>query len=264
MTVEKDFGQISSDQLLNLIEYLPSIGAMELELRRDCKTDPNDVARRAPEGFLWSDIYEFTIQQHLALLSRLLGLEKRIKDASGSPDPTAAVIGLIDSSDEIEPDVDHSLFGKENTFTGLVSLLVALMRSLECVAVYGRYIHELVAEARSDSPGRDKALLCAIRIDPSVISGPTGSRRLSTAIVMDDQPFLAELRLAMEGKTGDQVAYLRKFRNAVKVLAESNALNGSPKALAKQLVEVGIYPAGPTATKNAAELIRKARKQNAI
>jgi len=178
-----------------------------------------------------------------------------------APDPTQAVLDSI-HLDDAEPDL--AILGERNTFPYMAGLIWGLLLSFECLVVYGRYIHELIAEVRNEGKGADEALLRAIRVDPTVTSCPTAARRISGAVVSNDQVFLAKLRLAMEGKTGDQVAYLRRFRAAVKLLMESGGLGDSPTALARRLVDLGIYSDGPTAVKNAAELIRKAKKTNAI
>lgn len=264
MSAEKEFGKISAEQLLTVINYLPILSKYEKTLHHEFKGFPARTAELAPEGFSWAGAYEITIEQHIELLVVLLGQEAAILDAYRSADPLAAMIDLVEASKKTEPVVNPALLRQSDVFTDLVSLLMGLLRTMECVAVYGWYIHELIAEARSDHPDRDKSLLCAIRIDPSVITGPTGARRLSTAIAMNDKPFIAGLRLAMQGKTGDQAAYLRKFRRAIKVLAGSDVLRGSAKALAEKLVSLGIYPDGPGAVKNAAELIRKTKKSHAI
>lgn len=261
----RDFGKLTADQLLMALQWQPALEAVEGDIRETLLQHPQRVAELAPKGFRWSGVYELPIEEHLARLVILMGQDKFVVAAGNSDDPAETVLDSLESPEFGEDaNLNLTMVGDAHSFTYFLGLLWALMRSFECVAIYGSYINELVALAKSDHLERDRFLLRAIRIDPSVVAGPTASRRVSTALLMDDQPFLAELRLAMEGKTGDQVTYLRKFRKALKLLAESDALNGSPTALARKLVELGIYPKGFTAMKNASELIRKAQKGNAI
>jgi hypothetical protein len=252
------FGRISADQLLLVMQWMPAVDAVEAEIRESMASNPGRIAELAPKGFRWSSMYELPIEEHLARLLILQGKAQFVVEASKSGDPAGVVLEELEASDD-GGDLEMGVFGEAHTFAYFVGLIFALVRSFEAVAVFGRYINELIAEAKSASPKRDSALLDAIRIDATVVSGPTAARRISTAYAFGDDAFLHELRLAMNGKTGDQAVYLRKFKRAIKLLAESGALHGSATSLARRLVELGIYPKGYTAVKNAAELIRKAQ-----
>lgn len=262
--MKKEFGKVTADQLLVLLKYMPVMEALNAELLDTLRENLDRTAELAPKGFRWASIYEQPIEHHLALIIVLMTKPEQVLHLARNPELIESAIQDFRRDEALLPGINSSWFGERHSPGFLVGLVMALQFSFDAVCLYGRYLHELIAEARSASPERDKALFNAIRIDPSVISGPTAARRLSTALAMRDECFVAGLRLAMEGKTGNQMAYLRKFRYAIKILAESNGLQGSPKALATRLVELGIYPDGPTAIKNAAELIRKAKKIHAI
>lgn len=263
--LEKEFGKITADQLLMVLRWQPDLDSVASEIQKIFNEHPNRIAELAPRGFRWSGAYELPIEEHLARLIILTGQDKFMVGVGKSSDPVEAIRSELERPEfGDDAELNTAMVGGPHSFVYFLGLLWALMRSFECVAIYGSYINELVALGRSGHPDRDRALLRAIRIDPSVVAGPTGARRISTAIVMGDQTFLDEVRLAMEGKTGDQMTYLRKFKKALKLLSESGALSLSPTALAKRLVELDIYPNGPTAIKNASELIRKTQKLNAI
>lgn len=260
---KKEFGKLTADQLLTALQWLPEIETIQADVQKTLLADPDSVAKMAPKGFRWSGAYELTFEEHLARIVILIGKADFIAAAARSADPAEVLMADIGQDQDVEA-LQLGVVGEAHGAPYLIGLLWALIRSFEAVALYGRYIHQLLAEARSDHPDRDKALFSAIRVDPAVVTGETAARRISTALVMDDRPFLDGLQLAMQGKTGDQVAYLRKFRLAIKMLSESGGIGNSPTALARRLVDLGIYPDGPSAVKNAAELIRKAKKANAI
>lgn len=263
--MSKDFGEISSSQLLELIVWLPQLSRLEEDLQQTFAAEPDRVKEFAPRGFRWSSVYELPIADHLARLVVLMGKTEFVRMAAQAPDPTQVVLDDLGTKDGDDTDGLYSeMVGEAHSFAFFIGLLWAVIRSFECVAIYGEYINDLIARARDGGVDADKSLLKAIRIDPTVVSGPTGAKRISHAVLFGDDDFLAELRLALAGKTGDQCAYLRKFRFAVKALSESGGLGDSPTALARRLVDLGIYEPGPSAVKNAAELIRKAKNLNAI
>ncbi|MDP2265545.1 MAG: hypothetical protein Q8J70_03240 [Thiobacillus sp.] len=129
--------------------------------------------------------------------------------------------------------------------------------------IYGSYLNDLIAEAKI---GNLEALLKAIRIDPSAVTGPTVRNFLSVSVITGDNDFVNEVRKAMAGKTGKQAAYLKKFRFLMQLLHEVGALGLPTKALSDLVFKVGAYDRRPSAEKNVAELILKAKamKKNAI
>lgn len=263
--ITNEFGKISADQLLTVLAFQPLMSDLGDQIHTVLAESVFEVAKLSPKGFRWSGVYEIGFEEHLARIVMLMGKASVVVSAAQSLDPAAVLIAdLNQQPDDTDEDLNTSLVGEPHSFTYFVGLYIAVIRTFEAVAIYGRYIHELVEEARGDGPNRDIALFNAIRIDPSVVSGPTAARHIATAVAMNDQGFIVGLQLALQGKTGDQAAYLRKFRLAIKILFESNALAGSATALAKRLVELEIYPKGPTALKNATELVRKAQKIHAI
>ena len=263
--ISKDFGRFSPTQLLELIVWLPKLSQLEAELQQTFFAESARVKELAPRGFRWSGVYELPIADHLARLVVLMGKAEFVCMAAQAADSTQVLLDGLQTPDTDDANgLCSEIVGEAHSFSFFISLLWAVLRSFECVAIYGEYINDLVARAREGGADADKCLLKAVRIDPTVVSGPTGARRISRAVLFNDDKFLAELRLAFAGKTGDQCAYLRKFRFAIKALSETGALGDSPTALARRLVDLGIYEPGPSAVKNATELIRKARNLNAI
>ena len=263
MPIEKEFGKLTADQLVTLLRWQPVLEETQHDLRQRFRENPERLENLTPDGLVWNNAYEHPIDHHLGLTAQLMGLSSRAREAALSDDPQQTVLNWI-NDDTTDCSPDHAIVGERNTFGYAVGLLWALLSSFDCAQTYGAYINDLVAIAREGGAQGDKALCCAIRVDPTVVCTPTAARRLSQAVIVGDEDLLADVQLAMKGLTGDQVAYLRKFRLAIKVLSESGGLGDSPTALARRLIELEICAPGPSAVKNAAELIRKYSKLKSI
>ncbi|MES2237268.1 MAG: hypothetical protein V4500_05895 [Pseudomonadota bacterium] len=262
MPIEKEFGKLSANQIRQLLQWLPTLDSLRSELRSSVQGRPDKFERMAPSGITWANLYERKIEEHLAELVIAVGADQFVIEASQADDPTQVLLDSInvDDDDDGLPDLSDDPLAMHRIF----GLLYALLNSFECLMVYGYYINELVAMARNGGLEGDKALLNAVRIDPTVIAGPTGSVRLTRAVLFDDVEFLEGYCLAVQGKTGDQAAYLRKFRFVIQLLAESHVIDLPNKALIKLVIDVGAYADTPGSEKNVSELIRKAKKKYAI
>jgi hypothetical protein len=151
--------------------------------------------------------------------------------------------------------------GGNFAISDLWAILYALHFNLQSLMLYGTYLNDLVAKGRA---GDDVALLTAIKIDPSVITSPSAARRLSFAIAQEDRLFLGQINKAMAGKTGNQRAYLTRFRVVMVALREHGALALPTRELEELVFELGLYSNRPGAQKNVRELIRKTLKRHAI
>ena len=96
-------------------------------------------------------------------------------------------------------------------FNALFLLLPQLdhERQVDCLLIYGCYLNDLIGRAREWNMD---SFLNAIRIDPSVVAGPTASFFVNVFSVEGDKDFLKAVGGAMSGKTGRQANYLKKFR----------------------------------------------------
>lgn len=264
-SANKEFVKLTADQLLAVLQWIPMLDNILATIRSKLVQQPSRLDEIAPEGVSWAHYYEESIEHHLAQLFVLMNEHETLIAVSEMHDPQQILLDCI-ANDE---DDGHLLSGgasieQQEQFPQMFEAYLAILASFECLTIYGSYIHELVARARTHDPQGDKALLQAIRIDPSVASGPTAAKRIARAVLLDEGAFLRDVGLALEGKTGNQANYLRKLRLSLKLLSESGALHGSEVALARKLVELEIYEPGPTAVKNASELIRKFKNINAI
>jgi len=262
MPIEKEFGKLSADQIRQLLQWLPILDSMRPEMRSSIQGRPDKFEQMAPDGITWANLYERKIEEHLVELVIAVGAGQFVIEASQADDPAQVLLdsisvddddGLPDLSDD--PLAMHRIFG----------LLYALLNSFESLMVYGYYINELVAMARNGGLEGDKALLNAVRIDPTVIAGPTGSVRLTRAVLFDDVRVFGRISPGRaRRRRGIKPLTCGKFRFVIQLLAESHVIDLPNKALIKLVIDVGAYADTAGSEKNVSELIRKAKKRYAI
>lgn len=188
------------------------------------------------------------------------GVDKEVAHASTQAEPIKALLDVVEGVSDMEWDGGS---GGKFRPGDLLGYLHAIIGNLDCLVIYGSYLNDLIADARK---GDLEALLRAIRIDPSVVTGSTARNLISFAVIAGDQGFIDEVRKAMAGKTGKQAAYLKKFRFLMQLLHEVGALGLPTKQLSELMFELGAYDKRPSAGKNVSELILKAKamKKKAI
>lgn len=255
------YGKLNANDLRIVLALLPSLEQERRDLKALIAQKPDRFAEHfLSKRFTWSHLYEQPFLQVLSGFLTVGGITDEVVQASRQNEPMKALEALV-----VELDQREWEGGKDGRYTpgDLLGYLYALMGNLDCLLVYGSYLCELVAEARQ---GKVESLFKAIRIDPSIVTGPTATFYISAAVVAGDLDFLAEVRKAMAGKTGRQAHYLRRFRLLMQILHETNALGLPTREIEELVYELGAYDDRPGASKNVSELIRKARrlKQNAI
>lgn len=265
MTSEHKYGKLTPSDFKALFLLLPQLESERTELQARIAEKPEEFAVKFLSfGFAWAHLYEIPFVQFLGRYFAVAGLGEQVSEAVASDHPVEALLDLRDSSEEMEWSGGS---GGQFTYGDLLGCLHALVGNLECLLIYGSYLNDLVADARK---GDIKALLNAIRIDPSVVTGPTARNLISFAVISGDQGFIDEIRKAMSGKTAKQSKYLNEFRLLMQILHELNELDRPTKEIMELVLEVGAYDTsgerGFTAEKNIRELILKAKtaKKNTI
>lgn len=261
MYSEPKYGKLAAGDIAMTLQLLPQFEQQRQELQALIDEKPEKfVEKFLTTGFAWAHLYEAPFLQFLSSFLAVAGLDGVVAHVTAQEKPIKAMFDMLDESDEME-----WTGGSGGKFTpgDFLGYLQALVGNLDCLLIYGSYLSDLLAQARQ---GDQEALLNAIRIDPSVVTGRTASVFISSAVVLGDGEFLADLRKAMAGKTKKQAAYLQKFRFLMQVLHEADALGLPTKDISKLVFEVGAYARSPGAEKNVSELIRKAKKlkENAI
>ena len=76
MAHNKEFGKLSADQLLQLIQLLPQLESMSREFRKDLKSHPKVRAGIAEDPAWWAPLYELPYEQHLGLFLKTVNMDK--------------------------------------------------------------------------------------------------------------------------------------------------------------------------------------------
>jgi hypothetical protein len=257
----KRFGNLTREDLDVVLSLLPLLERERQVIRELIAEKPEKFAQTFfTSGFAWAHLYELPFLQLLGSFLKVTGVTDEFIQASKGEVHVHSLMQLIAEADDQDWQGGS---GGQYKPGDLLGYQQAIMGNLDCLVIYGAYLNDLIVQARQ---GDAKALLKAIRIDPSVPTGPTARSLLSAAVVMNDDEFLAEVRKAMAGKTGRQASYLKKFRFLMQILYEAGALGSPTKEIEALVFEVGAYNDQPGASKNVTELISKAKrlKQQAI
>lgn len=183
------------------------------------------------QGDLWKSAREFSVGTMAPALSQSLSLmwgePKELEKKFGhmSEDEFSALLKDADA-ELIEEDSYEVL---RETFV-LWGKLLAFTKNLECVAIHGKTINELVLRGRT----QDGALLDAIRIDPALVSHPAFRDKISRAAFEKDETFLAALSSALNPKNRKSRninTNLNPLRLIIAMMGESGDLEIKPEKL---------------------------------
>lgn len=258
---EQKFGKLAQSDIEPILLLLPQFEKERRELQARIEQRPEKFAKAfLTTGFAWAHLYEVPFLQLLSNFLAVTGVDQEVARASTQEKPLEALLSLTDKIQDMEWSGGS---GGKFTPGDLLGYLHAIVGNLDCLVIYGSYLNDLIVDAKK---GDLEALLKAIRIDPSVVTGSIARNLLSFAVIAGDQGFIDGIRKAMAGKTGKQAAYLKKFRFLMQLLHEVGALGLPTKELAELVFKVGAYDRSPSAEKNVSELILKAKamKKNAI
>lgn len=261
MPDEAKYGVFSPEDFKALFLLLPQLDKERQELQAKIAEKPEAfVEKFLATGFTWAHLYEVPFPKLLTGFLAVAGVDQLVVRASEQEAPIKAALDLPNAIEDMEWSG-----GTGGIFTpgDLLGYLHAVTGNLDCLLIYGCYLNELIAEARQGDMG---SLLKAVRIDPSVVAGPTASFLVSVSVVEGDKLFLKAVGAAMSGKTGRQARYLKKFRLLMQALHEADELGRPTRELMELAFSVGACNREPGAEKNVSELIRKAKKlkNNAI
>jgi hypothetical protein len=236
--VVKEFGKLGAKDLRQLLALLPELEKQKAVFQVDARNEPVLRAAIKEEGVLWAPLYEYSFQTHLAIALDSLGIAEHVINAAKTDDPPATVLRFASDKaflDGLRPKETLELWQA-------ISIVLSIQRSLEALLVFGRYINELIKEARE---GNDGSLFKAVRIDPSVVACPSVAIRISGATALQDASFFRALRNAMGGKTQKQARYLRGVRLVVQALHEAGVSSMSDRELVRLFDQsLGLYKQG--------------------
>jgi hypothetical protein len=223
-------GKFSSDDLKLLLSIYPQLVGAELEEARQMLFDKADVifSEEATKA-VWCHLYELPAQEHFERALVSLGGEGVLREIAQSANQIQALPGAVEKAfaeiDAWEP-TEEETAEVQKSLQVIFGLSVSVTNSARSLMVFGCYLNDLIAQVREGGDSADKALLSAVKIDPTVLGCVSVVIRMSRAVMLDEQKFLADVRKAMTGKLTkrEQKSY-QQMRLALQVLHET----GVPK-----------------------------------
>lgn len=114
--------------------------------------------------------------------------------------------------------------GLRPVLASVYALAFSLTNSFRALMTFGLYLNDLVAIVRNGGAGAEKALLSAVKIDPTVIGCPSAIAYISQRTLQGDTKFFGKLSAAMKGKLSDaEKNHFEKVRLILQVLHETGA-----------------------------------------
>lgn len=248
----KEYGKLTRPQLQRVAKLLPHIRQDFDSLPEIIKAAPAEKVRDIlGENFQSAFAYELPLAVHVALIIVAFGQGEKLKELAASDDPQEALLTWMgqESTHEIVAPFEKGL---------VFGLIVALLRSIRSIMIYGRPMSTLVEEVRA---GNDASLFLAVRMDRSSVSCPTLSSRIARAELENDEAFFHKLRAAFKGPLRKHMEALKDMRYVLVLLAEMGIERISDADLEDLLVhQLKLYPNVPSARKNLRKQFSQARK----
>lgn len=234
-----NLGKLTSEDLIVLLTLIPVYEEIIKDGQKTIRKKRDKIFTPQSMSSSWHHLYELSYNEHLARFIVDIGQVEEVKEMAASDNPPQAGIAALKEAIESEDGLDLEL--DDESRLGL-SLILGVTHSLslnfKSLLTFGLYINELVAIVREGGKERDKALFNAIKIDPTVIGCPSISRRISQAILEDDQDFMKGLKKAFQGKfTKRENRVYQLQRLITQILLETNAPALGAEDLYKLFVE---------------------------
>lgn len=219
-------------------------------------------------NYSWAHLYEKSFSESLIDFFEDSKLVHEREKISASENKILATLNFQENLPQnLDKVFDRLPKDQQLDFTVMAMVYGMLMlKNARSLMIYGLYINDLVAIARtaSDLKERDDALLKAIRLDASVVGCSTALVRISKAVLLNDLSFLKKLKNAIAGKLGElEDRNFQKMRFILQVLHESGGICLNDKALTDLFVkQLNLYSDIQfTAEKNLGEFTRNFKKK---
>ncbi|GIK26014.1 MAG: hypothetical protein BroJett006_22600 [Betaproteobacteria bacterium] len=224
-----NLGKFSPADLAQFLALYPKLLEGEREARDLLKEKGDMILAPDMPGPTWSHLYELPAKEHFITGMAALGAQDQLKQLAQSSNQIQEILYIAESLDEDEDEEDWEPTDEEREALrkalGVVfAMTMSVLKSLRSLMVFGVYLNDLVALVRAGGAQGDKALLQAVKIDPTVLACPSVNARISRAILLDDHAFLAKVHRAMEGKlTKREQRNYQYMRIVLEVLHEAGA-----------------------------------------
>lgn len=176
---------------------------------------------------VWCHLYELPILEHAlhgtGILSegdvsqRLARSKNQITEACLLLNEADAAIGAWEPTPEEKEELRIIL-------ASVYALSFSLTNSFRALMTFGLYLNDLIVIVRQGGAEAEKALLAAIKIDPTVIGCPSAITFISQKTLLGDTKFLGKLGAAMKGElSASEKRHFEKVRLVLQVLLETGA-----------------------------------------
>jgi len=244
--MEKEYGKLTEDQFKRLVRKLPELRKQGGELQEAFRSASKEKLREVlGDGIWWASLYELSLVQVLALLFHVLDQAEWLKRIAQSPDPQEEALKWIEVDEDLEWNGGPGgIYSKGD----VIAVLTALQRNILGIMVYKRSLCSLIAEAHA---GNDDCLFDAIRLDRTIVTGPTAAARISKAELLGEKRFFQRLLKALKGPSQKHWESYKDLRYSLAILRDLGLNDLSDKQLEHLLVDVlKVYPKGYSAQKN--------------
>lgn len=220
-------GKITSDDLVSFLSLSDGLfreaeEAKAILFEKSSSLFASDCARPC-----WCHFYELPVLQHVekgvaligdeAILQRLAGAENQIREANSLVDELSAEIDAWKPTPEEKEELHPSL-------AAIYAFGVSLTNTFRSLMIYGSYLNDLIAVVRRNGRDAEKALLSAVKIDPTVVGCPSVISLISQRTLLEDRQFLRRLGAAMRGGIAEsERRQFEKVRLVLQVLHETGA-----------------------------------------
>jgi hypothetical protein len=255
----KEYGKLTTEQFQTLVNDLPEVRGQMKELPELVRNTPKERLKEILDGdFEWSAVYELPYENVIALLIMSLGQSKAIHAIVNSADPQQALIewGKTDP-------VENWNGGDGGNFTKshMIGLLAANQRNILSIMLYHRTICDLVKSVRENGDQADEDFFKAVKVDRSVITCPTFSKRIAKAELIQDKDFFRHLNKSLKGIPSKQWEAYNDLRYGFALLRDCGFSKLSDAQLEDLFVnKLGLYPKHHSARKNLRKQIALSNK----
>jgi hypothetical protein len=204
------------------------------------------------EDSVWSELYELSFEEFLALFIICIGKFNDVLEAAKSINPQRDFLARAAAWDDdfILPE------GIEERHIFLIAY--ALQRQVLSIMLYHRPLSRLVAEAAA---GNLDSLFLAVRVDRSVVACPPIAVRIAKAEMTDDKRFFLHLRSALKGPSGKHWEAYKDLRYSFALLREVGFDSLNDAQLESLFVDqLKLYPKVPGARKNLRKQLTASKK----
>jgi len=222
-----NLGNVSPADLRLFLEYSESFLSEAKEAKAILSDRKDDFFAPDCERPVWCHLYELPIVEHATKGIDFIGGENAIGRLSGSKNQIAEAFTLLnEENSEIEA-WNPSPAEKEEIrplLASVYALAFSLSNSFRALMVFGLYLNDLIAIVRNGGPDAEKALISAVKIDPTVIGCRSAMVYISKQTLLGDSKFLRKLGAAMSGKLScSEKNHYEKVRLVLQVLHETGA-----------------------------------------